>query len=695
MEQKTNIISYIQNISVFLIGIFLIGFPLVVATTTTNPIILPKQILLGAVVLLVLLLFGASMLIERMVRIRKTYFDIAIILFTFVTFLSSIFAINRADSLMVFVPFLISVLLYFLIVNIAKDRNSILFFMSCLVVGAVLLSIFTILSYFKIYLLPYPNTHTQEFSLMGSMLDQTVYLGIILIFTSYYAWKLLTSGRLNPSPKSIFFGGSSIIIVIGIVISGFLLVTVEKPAILPFETGFQTAVQEIALDNGRVIQGFLFGSGFGTYATDFSRWKPISFNQNQNLWSLIFFRSSSFVLDLVATTGILGLSAFLLLLFKALKEIRKNIQNHMAFSLLAIFAVTILLPISFVNQTLIFIILALFAAIQGLKKENNKFFDVEIQIVALKKGLISVDSPHTASNQRNLILPFLLAAVIFAIAGLLGYYGSKYVISDVNFQQSIVAASQNNGLLTYQKQSEAIKIFPYRDGFYRVFSQTNLSLANSLASSQKEGAPANPQLQQQVITLIQQSINSAQTATTLSPQTYLNWQNLSSIYRSLIGFGQNAENFAVLTAQRSTILDPNNPTQYINLGGIYYQLQQWENAQSQFQYAINLKADYPNAYYNLGHVLEQKKDLENALLSYQKVLTLVGKSNDKRSIDQINKEIADIQARIEAKTKEAGAQGISENKNQALNISTPPAKLPRQNPQVKIPPPSIASESSR
>src|SRR5205823_130676 len=159
-----------------------------------------------------------------------------------------------------------------------------------------------------------------------------------------------------------------------------------------------------------------------------------------------------------------------------------------------------------------------------------------------------------------------------------------------------------------------------RDLYYRGLSQVNLALANALANQARQNPSANnQQTQQNILTLIQQSISAGRNATIIAPLTPFNWSNLSSIYRSLIGFGENADKFAVLTDQQAIALDPQNPQQYIDLGGIYYQLGDFDDAIRQFQIAITLKQDYPNAYYNLGHALEMKGQLNEALAAYQYV----------------------------------------------------------------------------
>lgn len=704
MEKKSELISYIQNISVFLLGLLFMAFPIVFTTIVTNPIVLPKQILLGAVVLLLLVLQVIKMIAEKSVKLRRTYFDIPIILLAIFAFLSAVFSVNRVDSLTTFVPYLLAILAYFLIVNIVKDKNSLLFLMSSIIVGAVLLSISATLYFFKIYILPIAETKSQIFTPLGSLLEQEIYLVLIFSISFYYLWRLLkskakakqelngsNSEELNHSlkiskqelTKATGFGIASFIILTGIIVTTYALFKINKPAILPLETGFQTALSEISLDTGRIAQSFLFGSGIGTYAVDFSRWKQAAFNQNSDLWNLTFFRSSNFPLELLATTGILGLGAFIFLFIRAVKELRFSPQNKMFLSLLSLLIISLLLPLNFVTQTLLFIILGLFAVNQGLTgKHHGRFFDIELQLVAFKRGLISMEMPHNR-NDKSLILPSFVALFIAIGVITIGYLGIIYTIADLTFQKSLVSAAQNNGSLTYQQQAQAISTFNSRDGFYRVFSQTNLSLANVLASQQQKGSSPNATVQQNITTLIQQSINSARAATTIAPQTSANWQNLSSIYRGLIGFGQNAEGFAIATAQQSINLDPNNPQQYISLGGIYYQLGQWDNAQSQFQIAVALKPDYANAHYNLGHALEQKGDLQNALAQYQVVRALV--SQDKASLEQIDKEIAALQ------NKNITEADSLSNTNQPLNVDKPEAQLPPQNPPVKIPAPDEPS----
>jgi len=703
MEQsKTEFSSYLENASLFLLGLLLLIFPFFLLTLTTDAFILPKQILLGAAVLIILVVFGIKSLARGQVVLRRTPFDLPIVLFTLSVLLSSIFAVNRADAFISFVPFLFSVLAFFVIVNTAKDKNSVLLLATSLITGAGIVSILSLLSFLKIYILPFSFAKFQTFNPFGSLLDQALYLLFVLPLSVYLAWPLLSKQKSSDSAvvsytessghdkkgASAPFAIGAIIIIAGLLISSYLLFKTPSQngglLVLPFETGFQTAFAGISQDTGRVFQGFLFGSGFGTYITDFTRFKQPAFNQNQALWSLTFFRSSSFILELLATTGILGILLFIFLLYRIFR-----VKSLFFLFLIPIIA-SLLVPFSFSVLAVFFILLGILSALIGVssKGESQGFYDVEIQLVALQKGLIAFD-PSPGKHKKSL-LPAIILALILILAGLIGYFGGKYTISDTLFQQSLIAASANNGSLTYQKQASAISIFPYRDAYYRIFSQTNLALANSLAAQQPAGSSPSAQTQQTIFTLIQQSINAGRAAVTYAPQTMLNWQNLASIYRSLIGFGQNADNFSILASQQAITLDPNNPQEYVNLGGIYYQLGQWDNAIRQFQIAATLKPDLANAYYNLGHTLQEKGDLADAMTQYETVRRLV--ANDKPNLDKISKEIEDLRKRIAGTST---AEGPAPSSEQPLGISSPQSQLPPQNPPVKIPPPIEATKSSR
>lgn len=677
MENRTLLAGRLETLSVFILGLLLLFFPILFATLTTDAFAIPKQTLLAIVVLGGTLILGLKGILNQAVRFRRTPFDVPVALFAIAGLLSAIFSINRADAFISFFPFLFALLLFFVITNSAKRAQDVFFLTASLIGGAVLLSGITLLSYLKIYILPFEFAKNQTFSPFGSLFDQAIYLVLVLSICLYMAWPALKKRGIEKN--RIIFVAGAVALLIGTAITLVATFTLQKPTILPLQTGFQTAFAAISQDTGRVVQGFLMGSGIGTYLTDFTRFKPVSFNAETTLWNLSFLRSSSYVLEILATMGLFGILSFFFLAYRILRS--KPLFLPLILALIA----SVVLPFSYTVITLFFVILALYSAQQGLlDRQKTKFFDVELKLVTLKRGVFALADPGSRrDSEYGNLLPFGFLVLTLGFVLITGLLTGRFLVSDYLFQKSLIAANANNAQQTYDLQRQAISTFPQRDGYHRVFSQINLSLANNLAASVPQGSSPSAQTQQTIYQLIQQSINSGRNATTISPLTAVNWQNLSSIYRSLIGFGQNADTFAILANQQSVVLDPNNPQQFINYGGIFYQLGQWDNAIRQFQIAVSLKQDYGNAHYNLGHAYEQKGDLQNAMTAYQNVRNLV--RNDKEALAQIEAEIKALQAKIDT-----GATTAAQNPDGSapLGVNQPSTQLPEQKNPVEIPGPT-------
>ncbi len=701
---KREISVYLENISLFVVGAFLVLLPILFLATTTDAFVLPKQIALSVAIGLFSLFFAVKTVSEGKLKIRTSPFDVSVGLLVLIAFLSAVFSSNRYDALIAFFPFFFVGILYFAIVNLVKQERQLLFVLSCLTGGAVLSSILTILSFLKVYPLPFTYTHVPFFTTFGSLLDQALYLALVLPITGYFVYAFssrLRTGKADVahtpfstaaqekrnSTSVMAFSGAFVVIAISLGITIFMLTTTQKPLILPFETGIQTGFAAISQDSGNVLKSIFLGSGFGTFLNDFTRFKPASFNANPDLWSFVFFRSSSFALELLATTGLLGLGAFLYLVFRIFKA------GSLFLPLVVAVIAAFLMPFSFTIMALFFVLLAIFSVVL-IHGNPERFAESEFYLVALRKGLFALKpegervSLNESERRYSRILPIAFLIFVLTIVGVPLFYAGRLVASDLTFQRSLVAASKNNGLETYNLQNAAIQMFPYRDIYHRSFSQTNIALANSLASSQAQNKDASPsaQLQQNITTLIQQSINEGRSAVSISPTTSFNWNNLSSIYRSLIGFGQNADQFALATAQQAIALDPSNPQQYLDLGGLYYQLKAYDDAIRQFQIAINLKQDYANAYYNLGHALEAQGDYKNAVAAYQVVQNLVEK--DKENVKKIKAEIDALNKRIAS--GDTGEKAAAEATPSAeLNVNDRPENtLPERDPQVRIPGPS-------
>jgi tetratricopeptide (TPR) repeat protein len=677
--QKQKFSHNISQVLLFIWGLTFLLFPVFFLTPTTDAFTLPKEALLAFVVLLSLLLWGVKMLLDKQVRLRRTPFDGPVMLLGAAFLLSSFFAIDRTDSLIAVVSVVFAMLSYFVVTNVVREKRGLLFLTLSLVTGGVLAGIITALNHVKVYLLPIAQTHTTSFSPMGSYFDLGLYLVVLAPMVIMY---ILPSIKRRVNGQAIAFGVLGLLMLFALLVTGKELLGTQKPVILPFQTGFQTAFASISQDNGRVAQGFFFGSGYGNYATVFTRFKPVTFNTDPNLWATPFTSSSSFVLELLATTGLVGILAYLFFIIRFVTPLREKAKNPAYLSLIVLFLLSFLIPFSFVEVALLFFMLSIFALGQA-EIQPGQYYEMELRIVALRKGVLNFTMADESSRRGSSPVTHLFAfAFLLVLVVVGGFYSGSYVLSDALFQSSLVAANQNSGTLTYKYQTQAISAFRYRSAYYRIFSQTNIALANSLLSlSASSKSSPSATVQQTALTLVQQSITAAKEATTLSPQDVLAWQNLASDYRSLIGIGQNADSFAIAANQQAAQLDPVNPQEYVALGGIYYQLGQYDNAIRSFQTAISLKQDYANAYYNLAHAYEQKNDTTDALAALQIVKQLV--ANDKANAQRIDAEIQSLQANAGSAEPTAAAKNLKPvEKTQPLALPTT-TELPAQ--PTKIP----------
>src|ERR1035437_502881 len=226
-EQKLEIVNYIEKASIAILGLLFILFPVFLTNLTTDYFVLPKQALVIFAGIAVLVLYGVKTLLLEKVRIRKTPFDLAVILFLASILLSSIFSPALIDSLSNAIPLLFAGILYFGIVYNAKNEKSVMVLISSLLTGACLLAVVSILSHFKVYVLPYDFTKAVNFTPTGSSLDQALYLAFVLPVSAYFVLPFLLKKKLKnilgekreDMLKIFGFGAAGLIILAGIAVS--------------------------------------------------------------------------------------------------------------------------------------------------------------------------------------------------------------------------------------------------------------------------------------------------------------------------------------------------------------------------------------------------------------------------------------------------------------------------------------------
>lgn len=621
-----NLEKFLDKAIIWGVAILAFLLPIFFLPITTNFFAYPKQGLLIVFALLLLLACIGKMAFLGRVSFKKGPFDLPIALFALVFIASTFFGstnkltgfLNFSDTTLI----LGLTVLYFVITNNFKlDARR--YTLNALIISASLLSLIAIYQFIGLgeAFAPVEWLKDKAFTPAGGLLPLATFLGVslVLALTRIYAdWK---ADQRRFSTVLLFYCFTVLLILAGLGVSLYQL-TSARPILLPQQTGWA-----IAIETMKFVP--LSGIGPQNFINAFSQFRPIAYNLS-NLWAVRFFASSNWYFHLLTTTGILGLGAFLWLIWEVVKTglTLKNAELFVMLVLLALFPPNILLLF------LLYLFLALYAS-QLPAKEYLE----ESQLLTKIFG----------------VLVLLLVIAVF-------WYGGKVFAAEVYFKRSFDALAQNRGTETYNLQIKTISLNPHLDNYRVVYSQTNLALANAIASQPE----LSDQDRQNITQLVQQAIREAKVAIALDPNKASNWENLAIIYRQLINFAQGADDWTIAAYQQAIALDPVNPGLRLSLGGVYYGLQNWDEAIKRFELAVNLKPNFANGHYNLASVYREKGDFEKAVIAMENALSLVPVDSD--DWQKANSELEALRKRLAEK-----AEKEAEKPSETL---TPPEPLP-------------------
>lgn len=74
--------------------------------------------------------------------------------------------------------------------------------------------------------------------------------------------------------------------------------------------------------------------------------------------------------------------------------------------------------------------------------------------------------------------------------------------------------------------------------------------------------------------------------------------------------------------QRAVELDPASVGAWVNLGTVYFQRRDWQEAERCYRRALETEPCYPLAHFNLGNLFDERGDAERAQAHYEKALAL-------------------------------------------------------------------------
>jgi tetratricopeptide (TPR) repeat protein len=500
-------------------------------------------------------------------------------------------------------------LLYSSLVHLIKDNNTDEIY-GALAVSTQIISFYVLLLYFG-FIPNNPITPT------GTILSAAIFLLIIIITLTVKLTESFTDkpkhehNNQKDNSMSIIFGKKkklmenylSIVYTFSLVMSvtAFSLVVYhlfsdQQPILLPFSFSWTIFVE--TLKNFKTL---FMGVGPSNFITAFTLTKPVSINYTP-FWTITFTSSSSFLLTLATETGIFAAISYMLCLVTAFKNMKT--KSNLVIPFIPVI-IALVFQIFFPSSMTIYILTIIL-----------------MSTTAPKKQLFEIDLTNLGLSSLIMIIPSLVIYAAFL------YFGGKTYLAEVYYKKSLDAGLVNKTTEVYNYQTQAIAQNPFNDRYHVALSQSSFLIANNLASKKN----LTKEEESNINKLIQQSINESRNAVILNRTNIVNWDNLARTYGSLISYAKGADSWTIQTYQQKIILDPNNPNNWLNLGGIFYGFNKYPEAENNFRQAVKLKNNLANAHYNLALALLQQKKYEGAYQEFTLLKSLLKDSTNEMNI---------------------------------------------------------------
>ncbi len=357
-------------------------------------------------------------------------------------------------------------------------------------------------------------------------------------------------------------------------------------------------------------KNFLIGTGVETFAFTYYLTRPIAHNLTSE-WDFIYNKAHNEYLNFLATTGILGLISYLILIGTIIYTILKH-RSLLAYAL---------------GSALIGYVIAIFFGF-SVTPTTALLYLLPAFIYTLNKPL----SPSINQPRRLSILPIIGIIIALFITIKIITYLFTWWLADFYLTQANKLFKQNNytaALKLYSKSYQLNQNHP----IFAINLAKGLTFYTLLLHQQKQQLQQNLSQPNPNLTQLQQQINQNITTninliTSLTQQARLqhptNIENQKQTIRFYALLGTINPNYYQTAIQLlHQLLDraPTDPRLPYNLAILYSFVNQPANQEKYLLKAIQLKPNYDKAYHQLAKLYQsqnQTQKLQNLLSTWQK-----------------------------------------------------------------------------
>ena len=565
---------------IFLTPIFFLPF-------TQAQVEINKFIFVSIAVLVGLVAFFADVIEKRSVAYPKSLLSLAVLGVVAAYGVSTIFSIAPATSLYgnltqpdSFLNIVIYALAFFLSFYFLR-REDIKMAGSAFLLSMAVLTVIGLLQVFSVFVFPASFARNSGFNPMGTVTGWGIFMALTIVMAAAAAFRKLRDDLRTMRGKVIL--GSALLSAIGLIVLNFqflwlsaafliiviaamrfvsrdefsvplimvifalflALISSRLPAMgsVPIEirpnVGATWTIAKGTLAGSRIVTG----SGPSTFTIDFLKNRDAGLNST-NFWNVRFAQGHDFLLTELATVGVLGILSLLFLIFAFIRQVIGALESE---------------EVGMIVAATLFLLLSWFLY-PGFLSEMIFIFIGFGFMLSLSGARRELSFEHLPRLRAFGIFLGILVLTVATLAGIYGI-GQKYAAA-AYYGHAVNLTNAGKVSAAIAPLNTAVGLETNSDEYWRGASQ--IALLQARQSLQDSGGSVSAQVQSFIVG----AVAAAQKAASANQNDSINWNNLGSIYESLIPVAKGADNFAEASYRKAAELDPQNPQAPVDVARI-------------------------------------------------------------------------------------------------------------------------------
>lgn len=360
----------------------------------------------------------------------------------------------------------------------------------------------------------------------------------------------------------------------------------------------------------------LFGSGVETFAFAYYKFRPAAHNLTSE-WDFLYNKAHNEYLNYAATTGFVGLAAYLgIILTFIVVCIKRKILN----------TDYLLLPTSLVAGYISILVSNFFGFSVVI---INLYFFLIPAMVFITSGVLDPKKIFVLRLFKNSSKPSTIQLINIAVVIFIAYYLllnlTLFWLADVFYARGYNLDRAGQFEKGYQYLISAVEKRSDEPVFREELASNMAILATAFHAQDQASTAAK---------LVDQSILTSREVVKKHPNNVTFWKSQARMFYTLSAIDEKYLSDALIALQQASLLTPTDAKISYNLGLLYGQTEQPGLAIKTLEETIRLKPNYRDAYFALGLFYDEKEERQKAIEAMDYILKNIA-STDAEATQQL------------------------------------------------------------